>query len=206
MKRRGSRCEVLLVTFGLVLLNACGQNRTTVAEGTGKSADATRLTPDARPQVAVSWIDATVPAGTEVSLELITALGSETTAAGSLFQARVAAPVQVGGLVIVPVGSTVEGFVREADPAARGGPEGGALIVGLRVLQTPVGTGGMIAARLTAVRRRAGEPVAIKPGATASESVRLSAGAAHRALTLEPGTGMTIVLEKSLDIKVKPQS
>jgi len=197
---------MVLVTGGLVLLSACGEGPTTVAGGTGKAADTSRLTPDARPQVALNWIDATVPVGAEVSLELISRLDSETTAAGSLFQARVSAAVQAGGIEIVPIGATVAGIVMEAAPAARGGPEGGALTLGVRVLQTPLGTGGMIAARLTAVRRRAGEPVTVKPGATAAESVRLSAGAAQRALTMEPGTSMTMVLEKALDIKVKQQS
>ncbi len=205
-ERGNDFCRILSLAGCLILLTACGESRTTSSGAAGKAGDRAILTPDARTQVATNWIDATVPAGTEVSLELISHLDSETTTAGSLFQARVSAAIQAGGIEIVPVGSVVEGIVKEAEPAGRGGPEGGALTLGVRVLHTPLGTGGTIVALLTSVRQQAGGLIPIKPGGTAAESIRLSAGAAHRNLALEPGTSMTMVLGKALDIKVKQQS
>ena len=55
-----------------------------------------------------------VPTATVLEMELATALSTKTSKAGDAFQAKLIDPVTVGGQVVIPEGSVVEGTVTEA--------------------------------------------------------------------------------------------
>lgn len=63
----------------------------------------------------------TVPAGTDLQVELLEGLASDTTRAGETFRARVASDVRTDGSVAIPEGSEVVGVVDEAVPLRKVG-------------------------------------------------------------------------------------
>ena len=64
-----------------------------------------------------------IPAGTELTLALDSALSSETSQAGDTFSATVIEPIVVENREVIAAGSTIEGRVTEATPAKRGAGE-----------------------------------------------------------------------------------
>jgi hypothetical protein len=60
-----------------------------------------------------------VPAGTEVTVSLGSALGSKLSQSGQTFDGTVAQDVMVGNEVVIPKGSTVSGTVTDAKPLGR---------------------------------------------------------------------------------------
>lgn len=60
-----------------------------------------------------------VPSGTELVLTLETAVSSETAKADQPVRARVAKPVVIGGMEVIPAGATVTGAVVSAERAGR---------------------------------------------------------------------------------------
>ena len=59
----------------------------------------------------------TVPAGTDIQVELADAIGSAQSANGDAFSASMAAPIDVNGKEIVPAGTNVAGRVISARPS-----------------------------------------------------------------------------------------
>jgi hypothetical protein len=79
------------------------------------------LTPEPResaPAVPVVH-EVTVPAGTNLSLELLTALSSETATVEMPVQARVRRAVEIDGRTAIPSGTMLNGTVTEVDRAGR---------------------------------------------------------------------------------------
>jgi hypothetical protein len=74
-----------------------------------------------------------VAAGTAVDLEVADLLSSATQHRGDKFALRVAAPVVVDGVVVIPAGTTGTGEIVHADPA-HGGGKPGELILAARTL------------------------------------------------------------------------
>ncbi len=64
-------------------------------------------------------VSVTVPAGTELDLEITTPLSSETSQPGDGFAARVVADVVVDGKSVIPAGTVVEGFVRDVQSTSK---------------------------------------------------------------------------------------
>lgn len=69
-----------------------------------------------------------VPAGTEVAIELVSAVGTKTMKSGFAFDIRLAAPVIVDGQVIIPAGTMGVGRVVQASGPGIGG-KGAKLVV-----------------------------------------------------------------------------
>ena len=61
----------------------------------------------------------TVPAGTALALEMISGISSAVSHVEDRVQATVQSPITVNGIVVVPAGSTVSGYVTEATRSAR---------------------------------------------------------------------------------------
>jgi hypothetical protein len=61
----------------------------------------------------------TIPAGTELTVRLDSAVGSKISTEGQEFTGTVAEPVTVGGGVVIPQGATAKGVVAEAKPLGR---------------------------------------------------------------------------------------
>ncbi len=85
----------------------------------------------------------TVPAGTEISVRLVSAIDTGTAEAGSSFEATLAAPLTVNGVEVAPVGSTVTGKITNVVSSGR--------------LSKPA----ELSLTLTSLTPRAGENVAI---------------------------------------------
>jgi hypothetical protein len=94
---------VLLITFviGLSLPNALNAQASS-ATGSHHSTKHATTTP------------VTIPAGSSMTVRTSSALSSETSKSGDRFSATLAAPVSVGGRVVVPSGTPVTGQVVEA--------------------------------------------------------------------------------------------
>ncbi|HEY6359932.1 MAG TPA: hypothetical protein VIX63_02445 [Vicinamibacterales bacterium] len=71
--------------------------------------------PPPRPQ----WREVTVPAGTALPLELMTALSSETATVEMPVRARLRQAVMIDGATVVPAGATLSGNVSEVERAGR---------------------------------------------------------------------------------------
>lgn len=63
--------------------------------------------------------EVTVPAGTALPLELVTALTSDTAQVETPVQARLREPISVDGVVVIPAGSTFSGSVTDVERAGR---------------------------------------------------------------------------------------
>jgi hypothetical protein len=63
--------------------------------------------------------EVTLPAGTAVTVRLVSAVGSKLSSKGDHFSATVATPVQLGGKVVLPAGAEALGRVVEAVPQGR---------------------------------------------------------------------------------------
>ena len=79
-----------------------------------------------------------LPANAVIELEMVDAVGSETSHPGDLFKMRVSAPVVWHGRMLVSVGTQAIGQVVHAQKA-HGGGKGGELILAARYLELPQG-------------------------------------------------------------------
>ncbi len=81
-----------------------------------------------------------VPAGTQVTVELEHAVGSSASKAGDLFTARFTKAVIAGDRVLIPAGSRIQGHVIESTPAKKGlTDKGGSIKLAFEKLVTPAG-------------------------------------------------------------------
>jgi hypothetical protein len=80
-------------------------------------------TSDAKaPHPSTRWFgkkEATIPAGTVITVRLANAVGSKLSNSGDQFNASVAAPVEVDGKVVIPSGAEASGRVVQAVPLGR---------------------------------------------------------------------------------------
>jgi hypothetical protein len=72
----------------------------------------------------------TVPAGTLIDLELADSLSSHTNKRGDKFALKLATPVQINGLVVLPADTQGIGEIVDAGPAGGGGAPGKLLLAG----------------------------------------------------------------------------
>ncbi len=108
----------LLFTLCLALLCACGTTPSNAPEGSSAK--------EAAKAVASAVKPINIPEGTVISVSLGETLGSKTSHAGDKFTGTVAAPVEVDGKAVIPVGAAVSGTVTDAKAAGRF--KGGALL------------------------------------------------------------------------------
>jgi len=73
--------------------------------------------PETPPQVAEKRV--TIPVGTTISAALITPLRTDSNQVGDVFTARVAAPVTVEGIDVIPAGSEVRGQLTQVEEPHR---------------------------------------------------------------------------------------
>ncbi|MEO0063543.1 MAG: hypothetical protein RLZZ08_2103, partial [Pseudomonadota bacterium] len=87
------------------------------------SAEAPTSEPPAAP-LPVAAQPAAIPALTPVSVEILADLGSNTSVSGARFPIRLAAPLVVDGVAVVPAGATGEGEVVHAKKSSGMGAAG----------------------------------------------------------------------------------
>ncbi len=177
---RSRRASIRCLPGGLVallLVTGCAR------EVPQKATTVDGFVPDTKPAPPISWVDATVPAGTKISMTLLTPLSAESNRPGDLFRARVSEGVMAGALLAIPEGSLVQGNVK-AVSATKQGTSGtaGRLVLAFKVLTTATGAGAALSAHLS------------------DES---GGGAGGSFARLEEGSPMTIVLEEPFVIKIR---
>ena len=161
----------------LLLVTGCAQ------EVPQKATTADGYVPDTKPAPPIRWVDATVPAGTRISMTLLTPLSAASNRPGDLFKARVTEGVMAGALLAIPEGSLVQGNVKSVSATRQGaGGSASRLALAFKVLTTVTGAGAPLSARLL------------------DES---GGGAGGSFTRLEEGSPMTIVLEEPLVIKIR---
>ena len=172
----------------------------------------------------------TLPAGTEVDVELVDAASSKNSQVGNRVRVRVAKPVEIDGMTLVPAGAIIGGVVTEAVPVKK---IGGAASLGLRfdTLELPDGaTTGITANLLEKGKSETGKDAGTIAGATAGgallgrllskndktkgtligAAVGAAAGTGAAAATkgqeveLPAGTPLTLRLEQAISITVRP--
>lgn len=106
--------SALMVGIMAVLMAGCSSN-----PPAGQADNATPANPTAPANKGAASAAVTVPAGTEISVRLVSAISSGTASAGSGFEATLASPLVVGGVEVAPVGSNVTGTVTNAVSSGR---------------------------------------------------------------------------------------
>lgn len=96
---------------------AASEDRFSTAERAPR--DTTRAPGAAAPAPRVEWREVTVPAGTSLALELMTALSSETAAVETPVQARLRQAVVINDLTALPAGSVLTGTVTDVERPGR---------------------------------------------------------------------------------------
>lgn len=96
--------------------NATPDGAATPAKKSGGSAGRTA---GKREEAPAPPATVTVPAGTELSIRLVSAISSGTASAGSSFEGTLASPLVVGGREVAAVGSSVSGTVTNAVSSGR---------------------------------------------------------------------------------------
>jgi Protein kinase domain len=186
--------------------------------------------PSSVPPVAPKYVQVTLPAGTEIHLELDTAVGSGSSRAGDNLTARVTDPVVVGSRVVIPAGSRVHGRVAEATPAKKGlADKAGSLRLSFDSVSTPVGFGAAMSATLTSAGSGSGKRTAAAIGGGAAGGALLgrilgrnargaviggalggavgtgiAAGSRGDDVNLPAGAPMSVWLDQPLTISVNP--
>jgi hypothetical protein len=94
---------------------------------------------DYAPQPYAQPVCCRVPAGTEVAVELVDAVGTHDKKAGERFALRLAAPLIVDGEVVIPAGTRGQGHVVQASGPGLGG-KGAKLVVAADFLTVKGGT------------------------------------------------------------------
>ncbi len=114
----------ILILF-VFAIASCSSKPTTPASETNPSTGASQSAAPAAagekrpaaPKVAAKPV--VLPAGTVITVRTASSLGSKISSAGQAFDATVAQPVQVDGIVVIPEGAKATGQVTEAVPLGR---------------------------------------------------------------------------------------
>jgi hypothetical protein len=170
----------------------------------------------------------TVPEATSLKVKLEQGLNSGTNQTGDTFQATLLAPVIVGDRVVLPEGSSIEGTLTDVVPAHKGMKEsGGAMTLSFDRITTPSGSSASMAASYSKQAKSTGKKAGTIGGAAAGGALLgkvLGGGSKDAAvgavvggaigtgvaantkgseLKLEPGTELTITLEKPITLQMK---
>jgi hypothetical protein len=171
----------------------------------------------------------TLPASTVIPLEFLDTLSSETSKEGDVFNARIATDVVVDGMVVIPMGTPVDGRVTQAADSKR---IGGRAKLGLEFQRATMPSGEEVpiyAHFADAAKSQTGKDAATIGGATAggailgnvlggddkqkSTLIGAAVGAAvgtavaaetkGQAVVIEQGTVIDIVLDRPAQVTVK---
>ena len=91
------------------------RNERTGPGGSGRTTAAARAPKPETP----AWNDVTIPAGTSLTVSLVSAIASDTSSTEEEVRAKVAEPITVDGLTVVPKGATVTGVVTDLRRSGR---------------------------------------------------------------------------------------
>lgn len=94
--------------------NTADQNAAT--PGQGEAGGATGSSARGRGAAAQTVV---VPAGTSLTVRLGESVGSKISSPGQSFSATLSSPIEVGGAVVIPAGTAVEGTVVDAKPLGK---------------------------------------------------------------------------------------
>ena len=94
--------------------NTADQNAAT--PGQGEAGGATGSSAKGRGAAAQTVV---VPAGTSLTVRLGESVGSKISSPGQSFSATLSSPIEVGGAVVIPAGTAVEGTVVDAKPLGK---------------------------------------------------------------------------------------
>jgi len=170
-----------------------------------------------------------LPAGTVLELELVDALSTRISMAGDTFKARVIDPVSMGGKVVIPLDSIVEGTVTEAVSAKKMTGQA-SLKLQFTQVKLPSGHSVEISAMLSEKGKKIGKRTAGIVGGSAAGGAVLgriigkdtkgavvgaligaAAGSGVAAsqkgqeLKLPAGTGLSIEIETAVQVPVPPE-
>jgi len=98
--------------------STAGTAASTTSPGPASSSSAAVEAPPAAPPVPV-YREVSIPAGTRLRLELLTAVSSETSTVESPVRARLTRDVEVNGVTAMPSGTMLTGVITRAERAGR---------------------------------------------------------------------------------------
>jgi len=113
------------LTFAVVVRSVgCGgtkapENTTATESAASTPNSAATSAPAAPAERAARFTEVTIPSGTTLQLDLVTAVGSDTSRVEEPVRATIRTPVTINGQVVVPVGSEVSGVVSQAEESGR---------------------------------------------------------------------------------------
>jgi len=170
-----------------------------------------------------------VPAGTVLDMEFIDPLSTRTNVAGDVFTAKVVEGIEVGGVMVIPAGSIVEGTVTEAVSAKKMSGQA-KLSLQFSKLTLPDGHTADISAMLSEKGKKIGRRTGGIVGGSAAGGAVLgriigkdtkgavvggllgaavgtgvAASQKGQELKLPAGTGFSVELESSVQVPVPPR-
>jgi hypothetical protein len=141
----------------------------------------------------------TLPAGTDLNVELVDAASSRTSQVGAAVRARVTQALVIDGLTVIPQGAIVHGTVTEAVPLKK---IGGAASLGLRFDSIDLGGGALLGRLLSDHDKTKGTLIGAAVGAAAGTGV--AAATKGQEVELPAGTALALHLEQPLTVTVQP--
>lgn len=109
----------------VLLLQAVAPEASTRAESAVVDAPAAQAVPDAAPETAPELL---LAKGTQIVIAVDKEVGSKISTAGEMFPIRLAQPIEVDGVMLLPAGITGEGQVVHAKKAGMAGSAGELLL------------------------------------------------------------------------------
>jgi len=123
---RAKTTALLVVTMLLIAAAGCSkkpeESSANAPTGTAGSTTSSATPESAKPPSILEHLESkpvTLPEGTVLTVRLDQSISSKNNNAGDKFSGTVAEPVEVGGTVVIPKGSTVTGTVTEAKPLGK---------------------------------------------------------------------------------------
>jgi hypothetical protein len=221
----GGTWSVPLLCSALLLASCSGQE----PEKTGSETSAPEPPKDSSDRSQSRLARVTIPAGTEIHLTLLEAVGSATSQAGDTFQGRTTDPIVVGDRVAIPTGSTIRGQVTDVVPAKKGlKDKGGAITLSFDKIETPSGFSAPMSASVTTVGKSGKKTAGIIGGSAAGGAILgkviggstkdaavgaviggaigtgIAAGTPGKEVEVPSGSHLAITLDQSVDIAIKP--
>jgi hypothetical protein len=196
--------QTLAVLFALAL----AQGEPTAAAGAPPVADA-KAEPATTPPATVpapapaAPVVLRLPAGTELSVELVDALSSKTSTLSQRFAIRLAKPISADGVEVVPAGAAGEGEVIDVGKAGFSG-KAGKLIVSARFLELNgkrVRVRGLTLAKGGESRVNDGVALGITAGAAGAVVGMLIKGGD---IEMPTGTAGSVRLAEDVELSVTP--
>ena len=129
------------VMMPFLLAGFLGLGLTACSGETAPQPPATRFVPDTKPAPPVRWVDAVVPEGTRLELQIETVAAGGAGGQSTPVRAKLVEAVLVGNIVVLPAGSLLEGEARRSAPGS------GIHVMRFGQISTPTGAGAPIAVR-----------------------------------------------------------